>query len=314
MESYAVEYLNHVGMSAVNCEHTMVPCEICSCSEFTVIRDVISLGKGRYGKLPVQACNRCGYLMQNPRFDRQFYRDFYRHYYRVMIKASVEPPQDFIDDQVLRGNLLFDYLEENSLLPLKGAMLDVGCSSGGFLLPFRRKGWEVDGIDPDEGYVKYGRETWSLPITFDDAEEMQLEDNRYDLIIIMGSLEHVFDPNVVLEKCRKASKKGGLLVLEGRFTPLGHSKNYFNHNHHRYLRRTSIELIMKKHGWDPFITTDDLICGQTRAGNGYCIGKAVDKPSNSELISLIENGMRVDPLETLEELDSRDAATNLANH
>jgi len=303
------DYLKYVGAGNKNFKYEMAPCEICDGTEFTVMREIVGIGQGKYGKLPVQACNRCGYLMQNPRFERAFYQEFYRNYYRLITNASPDPSQTFIDDQLLRGRKLYEFVKE--YLPEKGAMLDVGCSSGGFLIPFKEKGWEVYGTDPDQGYVKYGRDVLGVPIEVKDAEEMELEIGKYDLVIIMGSLEHVFDPNVILQKCRKASKEGGILVLEGRFTPLGLSKNYFNHNHHRYLRRNSMELTMIKHGWQPFITTEEMICSESRIGNGYCFGRTSPAPSHEELIRLIKGGKRIDPQETLRELvlcDSRATA------
>jgi adenylosuccinate synthase len=74
----------------------------------------------------------------------------------------------------------------------------------------------------------------------------------------------------------------------------------------KYLRKNAIELIMIKHGWKPFITTEDPICGDTRAGNGYCIGRTCDIPEKNELLSIIENGQRVDPKDIISELDGID--------
>ena len=71
--------------------------------------------------------------------------------------------------------------------------------------------------------------------------------------------------------------------------------------------------MMIKHGWQPFITTDELICGDTRAGNGYCIGKAVAKPNRDELLKIIKSGKRVDPIAILAELDERDELAKKAN-
>ena len=304
MEKYVAEYLGHIGIENDNYKHEMVKCEICDSKEFTIIRDVISLGKNTYGKLPIQACDKCGHIMQNPRFERRFYQDFYRIYYRQMIKGSALPSQDLIDDQIFRAENLLNYLKP--YFPKSGSMLDVGCGVGGFLIPFQESGWETYGTDPDKDYVNHGKDVLKLPVDYMDAEDMVLEDDKYDLIIIMGSLEHVFDPNIILEKCRKASKKDAILVLEGRFSLLGFSRDFFNHNHHRYLRKNAIELIMIKHGWKPFITTEDPICGDTRAGNGYCIGRTCDIPEKNELLSIIENGQRVDPKEIIFELDGAD--------
>ena len=67
----------------------------------------------------------------------------------------------------------------------------------------------------------------------------------------MGSLEHVFDPNKTLKKCRQSAKINSYILLEARGYPQNHSKLYFNHNHHRYFSKKSLEMILLKHGWQP---------------------------------------------------------------
>ena len=55
-----------------------IQCEICSSSENTVVREIVSVGNDNfYAKLPVVSCNRCGFLFQNPRFPESFYKEFY---------------------------------------------------------------------------------------------------------------------------------------------------------------------------------------------------------------------------------------------
>jgi SAM-dependent methyltransferase len=238
MEYQPREYLRHLGISG-DYAYEMVPCELCGGTDFRVVRDEISIGRGEYGILPVQVCEGCGFLMQNPRFEREFYRQFYRSYYRLVIKQSTLPSKDFIDDQIQRGRNLLSSCREHLGDP--GRMLDVGCSAGGMLLPFREEGWDVYGMDPDTDYVKYGQEELGLSIDYMDGEDMDLNGREFDFIIIMGSLEHVRDPNTILEHCRRACSPASILLMEGRFRPLGHSRDYFNHNHHRYLRKRSLE-------------------------------------------------------------------------
>ena len=93
-----------------------------------------------------------------------------------------------------------------------------------------------------------------------------------DLIIIMGSLEHVYDSNLVMQKCEKAIKNG-ILVLEARGDPIGPIKNFFNQSHHRYFFGNTMELIMRKYGFEPFLTTKYPLTGPSRPGTQFCIGR-----------------------------------------
>lgn len=309
MEDFQTEYLKHIGIEG-EYSSKQISCEICSGSQCTVIRDNVSLGRGKIGKLPVVACNICGFLYQNPRFDQKFYHDFYHHQYRNVISGSATPSQAFIDDQIQRGRILFEnvapYFEK------AGAILDVGSSAGGLMRAFIENGWSGLGTDPDSGYVRYGKEILGLNLEEVSAEDMQLTPQSYDFIIIMGSLEHVFDPNLVLQLCRRASKPEGILLLEGRGHPQSHSQTYFNHNHHRYFSLNSIQLMMLKHGWEPFRVTDEPLCGPTRPGGIYALGRATTIPSHSTLLELIGNGKSesiVDILDKFERLD-REYPTN----
>lgn len=289
MEDYIHVYLDHIGMGHAY-QSRMIECEICGETEYTTIKNIIDIGKGEFGKFPVVACNQCGFLYQNPRFNKIFYEDYYNTHYRNVVCGSNTPSDKFIEDQKKRGELLHRNLYKYVKKP--GALLDVGCSAGAMMLPFIKNGWDASGTDPDSGYVAFGKEILGLPVVEVGAEEMELAPSRFDLIIIMGSLEHVFDPNKVLELCRAASKEDAFLLLEGRGHPQSSAEKYFNHNHHRYFTFNSMELMMLKHGWEPVLTTDNPLCGPSRPGAIFCLGRACNKPSTDTFQALIDSGKK----------------------
>ncbi|HZW21099.1 class I SAM-dependent methyltransferase, partial [Noviherbaspirillum sp.] len=189
-----------------------------------------------------------------------------------------------------------------------GRMLDVGCSAGGLMVPFARRGWSVLGTDPDIGYAEFGNRRLGLEIQAVAAEDMVLPDGEFDLVIITGSLEHVFDVNRVLEICRRASKPDGLLLVEGRAFGYGIMKGCFSHNHRRYLTATSTELLMLKHGWAPVWSTSEAICGPTRPGAVYVLGRASAPLGREQLESAIGDGRRDDLASLRERLASMKGA------
>jgi 2-polyprenyl-3-methyl-5-hydroxy-6-metoxy-1,4-benzoquinol methylase len=202
MENFIKEYLVKIGMKG-NYTSTYIKCEICSTEENTIIQEQVSLGNNEYTKLPVVSCNNCGYLFQNPRFNEDFYDDFYSTKYRNLLFKKKTPSQSFVDDQISRGQNLFHFLEK--YLVKQGNLLDVGSSVGGMMIPFIKNGWQGLGTDPDKGYVDFGKDEMKLPVVDVKAEKMKLENDYFDLIIIMGSLEHVYDPNKTLSICKKSS-------------------------------------------------------------------------------------------------------------
>ncbi|MFC5474496.1 class I SAM-dependent methyltransferase [Paraherbaspirillum soli] len=282
-------YLRAVGMER---DYTVVahPCDLCGDSSFRSLVTEVDIGRGQRWELPVVMCNSCGFVMQNPRFESRFYEDYYRKYYRVNLFGATEPERAFVLDQMRRGDLLYRAIEQ--FLPDTGALLDVGCSAGGMMVPFHKRGWQTHGTDPDFGYADYGRRQLKLAIDVVSAEEMVLPDEQFDLIVITGSLEHVYDVNRTLEICRRASRSNGLLFIEGRALESGAASGVFSHTHRRYLTLHSIRLLMRKHGWTPMLATSDPLCGPTRPGGVYVLGR-VDAPlTPSALLADARRGAR----------------------
>ena len=65
MEQFVKDYLKHIEMEG---DYTSgyIACEVCGDKSFTVIRDIISIGKDTTGKLPVVACDTCGFSLSEP--------------------------------------------------------------------------------------------------------------------------------------------------------------------------------------------------------------------------------------------------------
>ncbi len=249
-----------------------IPCEICGSEDLEVIQDDIDIGKDRFGRLPVHGCRDCGYVFHSERFEERFYRDFYEKHYRSVLFGRTTPEKAFVADQVHRGRQLYGNIADHLSAP--GRLLDVGCSCGGLMVAFRDRGWEVYGTDPDLGFAMFGRDRLKLPVDCLYAEDMQLARESVDLIIITGSLEHVFDLGRVLTICRQASAPDALIVVEGRALGFSRIEGCFSHTHRRYFDRHSLPAALSRFGWVPELVTEELLSGQTRPGGVFCIARA----------------------------------------
>ena len=186
-----------------------IPCEICYSYSFTTICRYTDTGNNILAPVPVKACNSCGFLMQNPRFDKEFYIRYYEEFYPYMRVRSAsntkndpnkvakkivcddgKPSEYGFTSTLERAKNLYNYIIKSNLKIPQKKMLDVGCGCGGFLKYFKDKGFEVFGNDPDNKATDFGIMK-GLKIDKIPAEEMHYKE-KFGLIIIIGSLEHLF--------------------------------------------------------------------------------------------------------------------------
>ncbi len=265
-------------------------CEICGSKKTKLLRKKISWNNNKFGVLPIHCCCNCGFLFQNPRFDREFYFNYYKKTYRDITLKTQIPPKIYLKDQINRGKKLYKFLKP--MLPKKGSMLDIGCSVGLMMKPFLNNKWKCEGNDPIKAYAEWGKEKYNLPVKWMQSEYMKLKKKSLDLIIIMGSLEHCVDPNLVMKKCQIAIKNDGIIVLESRGDPLGNTKGFFNQSHHRYFFENTLQLILIKYGFEPFLTTKYPITGPTRENTIFCLAKYKGNKTSKNFKNLISSGKK----------------------
>lgn len=279
IKKFHKKYLIHLGCKKTNYISQILPCEICNSKKTEIIQKYVHIGNNKFGYLPFVICLKCGLLYQKPKLSKRFYTQFYAKWYRNSISHCSQPSEYFFTDQRSRAKKLIKAWGKY----FKSAknVLDVGCSSGGMLYEFRKKNFKVYGVDPDRRFVMWGKKKYKLPISVQCAENFK-STIKYDLILIMGSLEHVYNANTVLKHITRHASKTSFLVLEGRGYPQKSPKIFFSHNHHRIFTRKTMQLLCIKHGWFPLKTTTSPICGPTRPGAIYGIFQNEKKDQSTE--------------------------------
>lgn len=94
----------------------------------------------------------------------------------------------------------------------KGSLLDVGCGTGAFLNIMQQGGWQVTGLEPDEGAREIARKEYQLNVN-DISEFYQLPENSFDAITLWHVLEHVHELQPYVEQLSKMLKKDGVLFI-----------------------------------------------------------------------------------------------------
>ncbi|MBT9175634.1 MAG: Malonyl-(acyl-carrier protein) O-methyltransferase [candidate division WS2 bacterium] len=94
-----------------------------------------------------------------------------------------------------------------------GRLLDVGCSTGEFLVKMRNLGWEVFGVDIDKNAIKIARDHNRLGVFEGTLEQARFSDNTFDAVTMSHVIEHIADPVQTLKETYRVLKPGGQLVI-----------------------------------------------------------------------------------------------------
>jgi ubiquinone/menaquinone biosynthesis C-methylase UbiE len=103
------------------------------------------------------------------------------------------------------------------------SVLDVGCGVGHWgltLAPFLSSECKVEGIDPEEQWIKTAKEKANQKKTnqqfqyqVGSAEKIPFEDNSFDMVTCQTVLIHLADVSIALKEMIRVLKPGGLLAV-----------------------------------------------------------------------------------------------------
>lgn len=96
--------------------------------------------------------------------------------------------------------------------PREHRVFEFGAAKATDLLAFRRAGWFVEGCEPSAQACALAAEQ-GIQLQQAAAETAVLADDSYGCILFNNVFEHVHDPIAVLEKCRRALVRNGVLML-----------------------------------------------------------------------------------------------------
>lgn len=122
------------------------------------------------------------------------------------------PLGSFVDS--LEFNLILKHCDKI----LGKRILDIGCGTGNYSVRFANLGAHVTGIDSSEEMLSMAKNKTKdsiLPIHFHkaEAESLPFEDDSFDLVISVNSLEFVNDQTSCFKESYRVLKKGGKAIF-----------------------------------------------------------------------------------------------------
>ena len=203
------EILHKIETGIYNFEE--IDCPICGGSQFTILAE-----RCRYG-LPVTTCccRQCGFVLSNPRLDKDSLEDFYTHHYRSLYMAERSSSEEaFKKKKEQHGLKVYRQLQalDSHFFDSPKVVFDVGCGDGSILQYFAEQGHACFGFDLDPTYGEKTQHLRSFSI-FAENFSFSEEQGQADLIISNRSLEHISDVRSFLGELHKALSNDGMLYI-----------------------------------------------------------------------------------------------------
>jgi len=111
-----------------------------------------------------------------------------------------------------KGN---NFNKVKKILPkLKGneKILDIGCGYGSVSEELIKKGFEVTGIEINDKAIEKLKQKGFKVLKRDINKALNIN-YKYDVVMILDVLEHVFDPLFLLNEAKKVVNSGGFLII-----------------------------------------------------------------------------------------------------
>ncbi|PYR55731.1 MAG: hypothetical protein DMF85_18725 [Acidobacteria bacterium] len=191
-----------------------VACYECGSSDARAFIDAHDDLTGKPGIFCFVACNRCGFVYQNPRLPLDHIRPFYDDEYIAHRKNDWGALARFVNRAMDRLDAAKDRIVARYIdLAPESAVLDVGCAVGSFLQRLRREyGCAVVGVDFKD--LSAHPSLRGVEFHCGLVYEAMLGDGRFDLVTMWHFLEHDYDPLRSLRTARRVLAPDGLLVIE----------------------------------------------------------------------------------------------------
>jgi 2-polyprenyl-3-methyl-5-hydroxy-6-metoxy-1,4-benzoquinol methylase len=146
-------------------------------------------------------CQSCQSVWQvNPPSPRAMGEHYTEDYHKAIVAAGEGSAESRWKDQVKLIS------REKS----GGAILDMGCSSGGFLSTMRGPAWKLYGIEMEESTAVRAREATGAEVFVGDVMAAPFAPGSFDVITCFDVLEHVYSPRQFLAKVMELLKPGGI--------------------------------------------------------------------------------------------------------
>jgi len=158
-------------------------------------------------------CNQCSLRFTQDAPDSQMMHAYYRSEDYISHSDTGKGWVNRLYHQVRKKTLRAKYrIVSNTTGKNQGKLLDLGAGTGSFVSYMQEKGWQVTGLEPDEGARRKAgliHQTELFPVDYLGT----LEEGSFDAITLWHVLEHVHALHQDIEKLKKILREAGRIII-----------------------------------------------------------------------------------------------------
>lgn len=164
-----------------------------------MICPVCKIELGQVVHKDLRRCDSCSLLVKNPTPSPDAVKRNVRNFMLSACRSKA-----IADARIKKAS---GYMEKLEKFVSPGVMYDIGAAGGFVMKAAQDRGWEVHGNEISMAQINYAKATFGFDIEYGFVEDLELP--TCDAIIMWHTLEHMMDPNAVIEQCHgKLNDKG----------------------------------------------------------------------------------------------------------
>lgn len=174
-------------------------CPICDSTNFDIIKKV----EYPEGILKISRCNGCSVSFSSTRFTEEYLKS---KYYSTDYEKDIVGHKNYENLSQRFFQNIFNKIQN---LKKTGKWLDIGCGKGYLLEIASRNNFDCYGIDINDDFV----ENDHINFFNKDLFDLDFDNNKFDIITMCNSLDHIGLPKKYLEKIYNLLKPRGILFI-----------------------------------------------------------------------------------------------------
>lgn len=152
-------------------------------------------------------CVNCGFVFLNPRPTIEEIGKYYQNYHLHIDTSRLNwfVKQILLNETI--GHTRYKTASKNN------KFLEIGFGDGLFLEYMKKKKWDVYGIEIGDDCIERMKNIGIENVYNGDIFSSSFDDEKFDLVRMNHTLEHMHDPLKVLMEVKRILKKGGKLII-----------------------------------------------------------------------------------------------------